>query len=140
MNTFVMNGYFWRVQTVPPDSPMLVDRTGHSRVATTDPLTQCIYLSDRLEGSFLNRVLLHELGHVVMLSYGLILAIRSRLPERLWIEAEEWCCNLIADYGEEIFAKAYAILGDEAWSFVPGEMGKIVTNKKGGKGNVKIIS
>ena len=126
MNNFVMNGYFWRVQTVPPDSPMLIDRTGNHTVATTDPATQCIYLSDTLEGSFLNRVLLHELGHVVMLSYGLILSIRANLPQHLWVPAEEWCCNLIADYGEEIFAKAYAILGDQAWSVIPKNLEKIV--------------
>lgn len=126
MKTFVVNGYFWRVQTVPPDSPMLVDRTGHARLATTDPATQCVYLSSQLEGAFLRRVLLHELGHVVMLSYGLIITIRSRLPEHLWIEAEEWCCNFIADYGAEIFKKAYAILGEDAWDTIPQEMAKIV--------------
>lgn len=129
MQPFIMNGYFWRVQTVPPDSPMLVDRTGTVTVATTDPDTQCVYLSDRLEGSFLKRVLLHELGHVVMLSYGLILSIRANLPERLWIPAEEWCCNLIADYGEEIFAKAYSILGQDAWNLVPNEIAKIVNKR-----------
>lgn len=127
LGSFIMNGYFWRVQTVPPDSPKLIDRTGTRTVATTDPETQCIYLSDRLEGSFLNRVLLHELGHCVMLSYGLILRLRAKLPQRLWIEAEEWCCNLIADYGAEIFAKANYILGKEAWKFVPNEMAKIVS-------------
>lgn len=111
---------------VPPDSPKLVDRTGERRVATTDPNEQCIYLSDQLEGSFLNTVLLHELGHCVMLSYGLIITLRSRLPQHLWIPAEEWCCNLIADYGAEIFAKAYHILGQSAWDFVPNEMAKIV--------------
>ncbi len=126
MNSFVMNGYFWRVQTVPPDSPMLYDRTGERRVATTDPNTQCIYLSESLEGQFLNRVLLHELGHCVMLSYGLIITIRSKLPRNLWIPAEEWCCNLIADYGAEIFATAFRVLGDSAWEFVPNEMAKIV--------------
>lgn len=126
MNNFVMNGYFWRVQTVPPDSSMLVDRTGHSRVATTDPATQCIYLSDQLSGSFLNRVLLHELGHVVMLSYGLIITIRTKLPEYLWIDAEEWCCNFIADYGAEIFKKAYEILGDEAWTVASQAMENVV--------------
>lgn len=126
MQNFVMNGYFWRVQNVPADSPMLIDRTGVHTVATTDPVTQTVYLSDELEGSFLNHVLLHELGHVVMLSYGLILQIRLNLPQDLWVPAEEWCCNFIADYGAEIFAKAHSILGDHAWSFVPNEMAKIV--------------
>lgn len=126
MKNFIMNGYFWRVLRVPPDSPMLVDRTGLARVATTDPQTQCVYISDQIEGDFLHRVLLHELGHVVMLSYGLILTLRSRLPEYLWIDAEEWCCNLIADYGAEIFSKAYQVLGEHAWSFMPQEMAKVV--------------
>lgn len=113
---------------VPPDSPKLIDRTGERRVATTDPVEQCIYLSNHLTGSFLNTVLLHELGHCVMLSYGLILAIRQNLPERLWIPAEEWCCNLIADYGEEIFEKANHILGDYAWDLIPDAMSKIVVH------------
>lgn len=125
-NSFIMNGYFWRVLSVPPDSPFLVDRTGEVRVATTDPKTQCIYLSDALEGEFLKKVILHELGHCVMLSYGLVLIIRSRLPRSIWVEAEEWCCNLIADYGEEIFEKAHKILGEKAWTVVPNEIKKVV--------------
>lgn len=108
--SFIMNGYFWRVLRVPPDSPLLIDRTGKHCVATTDPNTQCIYLSDILQGEFQKTVLLHEMGHCVMLSYGLVLTIRSKLPKNLWIEAEEWCCNLIADYGEEIFTKTEKIL------------------------------
>lgn len=122
-----MNGYLWHVKTVPPDAPELVDRTGTLTVATTDPDTQCVYLSDQLSGSFLNRVLLHELGHVTMLSYGLILTIRARLPRELWIDAEEWCCNFIADYGAEIFAKAHSVLGpDAAWKVVPNELAKAI--------------
>lgn len=126
MNTFIMNGHFWRVQSVPPDSSMLVDRTGEYRVATTDPQTQCIYMSSSLEGSFKKRVLLHELGHCVMLSYGLILSIRYNLPEDLWIPAEEWCCNLIADYGEEIFDKAHKVLGDAAWNVTVQALPKVM--------------
>lgn len=95
---------------VPPDSPLLFDRTGKQCVATTDPNTQCIYLSGILQGEFRKTVLLHEMGHCVMLSYGLVLAIRAKLPRHLWVEAEEWCCNLIADYGEEILTKTDAIL------------------------------
>lgn len=122
-----MNGYLWHVRFVPPNSLELIDRTNTRTVATTDPDTQCVYLSEALEGPFLKRVLLHELGHVVMLSYGLILSIRMRLPQHLWIEAEEWCCNLIADYGEEIFTRAHDILGEDAWRFVPNEMAKVIT-------------
>lgn len=125
-DTFIMNGYFWRVLRVPPESPLLVDRTGRTCLATTDPKTQCIYLSEELEGSFLRTVLLHEMGHCVMISYGLILAIRAKLPKSLWVEAEEWCCNLIADYGEEIFSKADKILGDSTWRPISEKMMKVV--------------
>lgn len=111
---------------VPPDSPLLIDRTGKQCVATTDPNTQCIYLSDQLTGDFLKTVLLHEMGHCVMLSYGLILAIRSRLPKNLWIEAEEWCCNLIADYGEEILEKTDRILSTLKKERISKEKVKVV--------------
>ena len=44
----------------------------------------------------------------------------------LWIEAEEWVCNFIADYGRQIFQIASTVLGDEAWSFIPYELERLV--------------
>lgn len=126
MTHFQMNGYLWRVMDVPERSPMLVDRTGTSRVATTDPNTRCIYLSDKLGGGFRNRVLLHELGHATMFSYGLIDQVHQFVEPEHWIEAEEWICNFIADYGLMIFSIAYRILGEEAWIYIPYELGKLV--------------
>lgn len=109
---FVMNGYFWRVSFVAMNSSYLIDRTGSRRVATTDPDTLCIYLSDELKGanSFLRTVLVHELGHAAMFSYGLLPAIHSFVKPDQWIEAEEWVCNFIADYGDGIFNIANSIL------------------------------
>lgn len=54
-----------------------------------------MYLSTELSGSLLQRVMIHELGHCVIFSYGLTGWFDS-------IEAEETACNLIADYGMEI--------------------------------------
>ncbi len=105
-----MNGHSWKVCYVSPDSEKLVDRTANKRVATTDPNTFCIYLADTLSGDFLKTVLIHELGHVTMISYGLLPAIHNFVRLEHWIEAEEWICNFIADYGDEVFDIANHIL------------------------------
>lgn len=119
MNTFFMNGHFWKVKFVDPYSPMLVDRTNSLTVATTDPETHCVYLSNNLYGDFLKTVLLHELGHCALFSFDLLSDIHR-------IEAEEWVCNFIADYGEKIFSLGYSILGYDAWHFVPYELDRMI--------------
>lgn len=125
MNGFDLNGVRWDVRVVDPYSKMLIDRTGHRTVATTDPLIHRVYLSSTLQGPFLVKVLLHELGHCVMVSYGLLEYIHSSVYPEKWIEAEEWMCNFIADYGFQIFSAAYKVVGNDAWRFVTQEIGKI---------------
>lgn len=121
-----MNGYLWRVLRVSPHSPYLIDRTDQVRVATTDSRTCTVYLSNDLEGEFLTTVLLHELGHCVIFSYGLLDDIHSVVDPEYWIEAEEWVCNFIADYGRQVFQIAQKTLGDEAWRSIPYELEKII--------------
>ena len=111
MDSFFVNGYLWCVKRVPYSSPMLIEKTGTRTVATTDPIRRTVYLLDTLEGNFFNTVLLHELGHVVMFSYGLLDDIHRAVPRHLWIDAEEWVCNFIADYGLQIFQIASNVLG-----------------------------
>lgn len=113
MSSFRMNGYLWHVKFVDPESPMLVDRTNTQRVATTDPLARTVFLSTELEGPFLSRVLVHELGHCALFSYGLLQKIHQKVHPYYWVEAEEWVCNFIADYGKSIFLIADAILNNE---------------------------
>lgn len=105
-----MGNYLWHICFVGPDSPFLVDRTGNLTVATTDFSTKSIYLSNKLSGEFLRTVFTHELGHVTMFSYGLIDAIHAFARQDRWIEAEEWICNFIADYGSEVLYIANHIL------------------------------
>lgn len=123
---FYMNGYLWRVEFVSPDSDLLVDRTGTLTVATTDPTAYRIYLSNALEGEFLIRVLAHELGHSVMVSYSLLDDIHRMVYPNHWIEAEEWVCNFIANYGWQIFTTAYSILGYEAIDILPNELERLI--------------
>ena len=110
MRRFTMNGYSWRVCFVNPDDPMLVDRTGVLRVATTDPQSLCVYISNKLTGDFLTRVTIHELGHCAIYSFGLADDIRRMTYPAYWIEAEEWVCNFIADYALSIFEAGHCIL------------------------------
>ena len=91
---------------------MLIDRSGENRVATTDPASRKIFLSRELHGAFLRKVLSHELGHVAMVSYGLLPDIHRMSYPRDWIEIEEWICNFIADYGQENASLVTSLLGD----------------------------
>ena len=116
-NSFYMNGYLWRIYFLPKDHEKLIDRTNRFCVATTDPILKCIFLSEILQGGFLVRVLLHELGHCIMFSYDLISDIHRMIRPEYWIDAEEWICNFLADYGLMAFHIAYQVLGDDAWLF-----------------------
>lgn len=122
MNSFYMNGDLWRVKIVSPFSPKLVDRTGDLKVATTDPVSMIVHLSSRLYGDFLNTVLVHELGHCAMISFGLLDYIHTYVQPEYWIEVEEFICNFIADYGLKIFRTAYSLFGDDALRIVPVEI------------------
>jgi len=110
MTRFTMNGIVWNVYFVRYDSPYLVDRTGVRTLATTDPKYYSVYISNKLYGNKLKHVLIHELGHCVLVSYDLIRYIHRMVKPKYWIEAEERICNLIADYGESIFDKTNSIL------------------------------
>lgn len=78
-----------------------------------------IYLADSLTGDMLNRVLIHEIGHSVIWSYGLFDAIRAFVRPHKQIEAEEWICNFVADYGNLIFDSARESLGHRAMVHIP---------------------
>ena len=119
INGFYMNGLHWNVRWTKSKDPILVDRTGSLTVAVTDPDAMTIYLSNELRGSFLTTVVLHELSHAMMISYGYLEQIHRYCKKRYWIDMEELIANLIAQQAEEIFERAYDIVGDEAIQFVP---------------------
>lgn len=124
---FILNGDVWRIKVVDQNDEMLVDRTGTLRVATTDPNTHCMYLSSELNGDFLVRVFLHELGHCVMVSYDLVDELREMVRPKYWLEAEEWLCNFIADYGRIIYNITRKTFGEQALLVVPEYLDKIAS-------------
>lgn len=127
LTEFYMNGLLWHVRFVNPSDPILIDRTNVMTVAVTDPDTMTIYIADNLRGSFLNRVFIHELGHCAMFAYNLLPQLHAMVKKRYWIDAEEFCCNLLANYGMEVFGIAYSVLGDEAIRIVPYQMERLVS-------------
>lgn len=127
LTKFQMNGYWWYVISVPPNSPYLVARGNVLTVATTDPSTLCVYLSSALKGDFKKRVIAHEMGHACCFSFGLLDEIEECCYPDKGIQMEEFVCNFVADYGERIFSITYEILGDEALYHLPKHLERLVS-------------
>ena len=119
IDEFYMNGLRWRVRFTYPTDPVLVDRTGTLTIGVTDSATMTIYLSNKLRGEFLTRVVLHELSHAMMYSYHYLDEIHRYCKKRHWVDMEELIANLITNQAKEIFQRAYDIVGDDAIRFVP---------------------
>lgn len=123
---FSMNGDVWEVRFVSQNDLRLVDRTNTLTIATTDPKTKTIYLSERLRGNFLMTVFIHELGHCALYSFGLLDEIHKMTYPEYWVPMEEFICNFLADYGLKIFRIAYSKKGYEAWKTIPSAFEKLV--------------
>lgn len=87
-----MNGIKWKVLFAKQDSEYLKTSLGNYTVGMCDRTTQTIYISELLQGKFLRKVLLHEITHSAMFSYGIDMSV----------EQEEMFCDLLATYGDEI--------------------------------------
>ena len=113
--TFTINGRIWKVIFVEPNHPELVDRTGELRVATTNPVKNTVFLSRSLHGDFLRTVLIHELGHVAIISYSMLPEIHSMVKPKYWIEMEEYICNVVANLGTSLINLADNLLIERGW-------------------------
>lgn len=98
--TIWFNGIPWTVVRVRASSPALIDRTGKRALATTDPRTRTICVSESVEGGRLAHVMAHEATHACMVSYGMLDEVAAFSRDR--VAAEEWACNLMADHMAEV--------------------------------------
>lgn len=89
---YQMNGKTWNIAFVEHHSNMLKRSDGSYTVGMCDNSAQTIYIADNLQGKFQRKVLLHEVAHSAMFSYGIEMSV----------EQEEMFCDLIATYGDEI--------------------------------------
>ena len=89
---FKISGEQWYIKFVPTYDTYLRRSDGSTSVGACDDNTKTIYLANTLRGSFLKKVLCHEVTHAAMFSYNIDLTL----------DQEELLANLIASYGEEI--------------------------------------
>ena len=89
---FMMNGIEWNVYKVPSYSGMLRRSDNSYTVGMCDFSNRSIFLCNKLSGQFLRKVLIHEVCHSAMSSYGIDMSV----------EQEELFCDLVATYGDEI--------------------------------------
>ena len=113
LRQFYMNVDLWKVRFVSPHDSVLIDRTGQRTLAVSDYSTMIISIANNLHGELLNRVFIHELGHCVMFSYGLLPELHHMVKKRYWVDAEEFVCNLLADYSCFVIGTARDILGNQ---------------------------
>ena len=86
-----MNGYLWHIAFINPGSAKLVDRTGVSTLATTDPTVMRIYISDVLSGQELETVLIHELGMLLCFLTGFCLIFTKLLNDSIGWKLKNGC-------------------------------------------------
>lgn len=89
---FTMNNRTWFIEVAEAESDKLRRSDGSFTVGMCDGNRNTIYISELLHGTFLQKVLRHEITHAAMFSYGVVLDI----------ETEEMFCDLLAMYAPEI--------------------------------------
>lgn len=90
--TFSINNRIWHIVFVAPSSPKLRRSDNSLTVGVTDGNDGCVYLSDALRGSFLRKVLCHELCHCFCFSFDI------HMP----LEQEEYLADWISRFGEDL--------------------------------------
>lgn len=91
---YVMNGKVWQIKYVSPYSDMLRRSDGSVTVGMCDRNTNTIYVADNLQGQFLRKVLLHEVTHSAIFSYGIDMSV----------DQEEMLCDFLATFSDEIIS------------------------------------
>lgn len=97
------------VVRVMPGDPRLIDRTGVSKLATTDPATRTIHIAGFLRPPKLDEVLVHEVAHALTISYGLLGGLHAASEDAVAIE--EWVAGFMERHGIEAAALASRSLG-----------------------------
>lgn len=93
---FFINGVGWNIVFVNENDEVLMRSDGSFSVGVTDRTTKTIYISDRICGDFLLKVLTHELCHAYCMSFGIFMPV----------EVEEVVADFIATYGRDILKTA----------------------------------
>lgn len=107
----MINGQTWRVVRVPAGDPRLTDRTGTERLATTDPRSMTVAISEELTPPMLDKVLLHEVAHAVTVSWALLPRLHDEAMRNDLMGLEEWAAQLVENHSMEAIRAASESLG-----------------------------
>lgn len=111
MRPLIIRGQVWRVVRVAPGDPLLIDRTGTRTIATTDPASKVIRISNLVMPPSFDQVYLHEATHAMMEEAG-VNELLSRLPDdRQQILAEEMLAWFLEHHAIEVVDAVSASLG-----------------------------
>lgn len=91
----LINGIEWKI-VFTDNAYDLSTSQGVLTIGVTDKNTNTIYLHKSLKGKLLRKVLIHELTHAWMFSYGYYLTV----------DEEEFVCSFVDTYAEEIVLEA----------------------------------
>ena len=107
---FVINGIEWNIVLVNANSSDLMRSDGSITVGMTDFNAKSVYLSSKLKGSFLRRVMAHELCHCFCFSYDVYMPIEEeeRLADWISLYGTE-LVYLLDDLMATVLKKAYAM-------------------------------
>lgn len=97
-----------------PDDPLLIDRTGIPRLATTDPNSKTIRMSMAVMPPMFDQVLVHEASHVMMVETGVSDLLSAVTDERRYIIAEEMLAWFLEHHAIEVIDAVSQSLGRPA--------------------------
>lgn len=89
---FIINGEQWSILFVPERDVTLLKPNGDFAIGACDDYSKTIYLNNTLRGSYLKKVLCHEITHAAMFSYNVSLTLAQ----------EELIAELMCTFGAEI--------------------------------------
>lgn len=95
----IINGIVWDIVLVEPNSRHLYTSYGTITLGCCDNLRHIIYINKRLNIDMFYRVLIHEISHACLESYGV------EINE----EQEEEFCQLMERYGNTILDNADSV-------------------------------
>lgn len=88
---FIINGEQWYILLVPEHDISLLQPNGEFAIGACDDYSKTIYLNNALSGTYLKKVLCHEITHAAMFSYNVALSLAQ----------EELIAELMSTFGEE---------------------------------------
>ena len=103
---FEINRLFWKIEFKSPKDEVFIRSDGSYTIGCTDYKDKIIYLSNDLYGKLLHKVLIHEISHAFVMSYGIYMDIYS----------EEVLCDFLATYAKDILH-----LSNEIYERINGE-------------------